>query len=562
MYIRTASALFLLMNTFCVEASVPYTAAGTLGRHLEDIFGATLNNCSIPQLTAIKKGLFRDDEITLSAIPDSLQKNLPLTEIVDWQIENSLARKFSYVYPDESSYSTFLSPSWILTEDTVTGATDSLIPNGTSRIGYNFDCAATVAAAMKANVGLAIPQATLSNALSAKYSGGKNVKLALASGQFTSPITNLLLSTANDSDQLTGLLYLYNWHRSHPAQAKPYKLLQSIEGVALFESLQETESFSGLLDSNLALNFPAFQFNWSSNLAKAFSNGLTLSNFRIATRLNGGGPIVTWVDMASAEEVASRAAKFSATLDPSSDLMPLPGAKSVHRQHLKGIPPQFCRTLDWTIESTSTSGLVLKEAKPNSDTPNICEFTVQYTVPSNKFDAIELDYKFVASNSMYGKSGVQRFVVGAETVDLMINRDPELFSLQTDAKPTLSDDRLNWAVQFLMRDNSAVANLGSANLKNASIVCPGNVKLDLNTSGLDLRMEAKTGAFTLSYLLSPEEKTKLNSAENLRCGALIGIEFKPAKSAGPVLTKQLSTQLYMPRLTAPQQAIANASSGQ
>jgi len=559
------TALLSLLTATC-GAVEPFKKTGTLGLNLEKIFKKSMKSCDITELKA-KSGMLGSLQ-PVSAIPKSLQESLDMDARFIWQETNSLARMFSFIYNDESSYNIDMAPGWLLIDDILPNSAATLQPNGASRVGFNFDCAATIAAAISANSQLEFPPATASLALSAKYSGQKKSTLTLASGTFESPLVKLIDPIGSDENQLAGLLYLYNWYRTHLSKPNTYKLIESIKGVAVIELLKVTESMDGKTDAKVGLHFPLFDMNASLATAKETSLGLSVEGYYVGTELNAAGkPKVTWRFLDDAKTVATKAENFSAQFDPSSENSPLPGMTTAHRQVLRGVPRKFCNDSIWIVETKDASKPVaLKSVKPIGDSALLCEFTVAYAVPADTPDTVKLQYNFKTKSRMHGEVSGEfiEFIIPAADVNVSINRDPIVVATQADARPAVSGDWLTWNVQFFVQDSSAVSNLSDLpSVNSATINCADNKILKPSPADLDLRVSQKNGTFNLKYLRDPALQGKDTlSTDFIRCGANVEMAFKSSKPGGSAITKHLNVQLYVPKSSLESMPATVASAGE
>ncbi|MGV7207108.1 hypothetical protein ACLB1G_04540 [Oxalobacteraceae bacterium A2-2] len=562
MYKKAMIATFIYGCVTVCWSVEPYGKDGTLGKYLEKVFSKSISSCNITALHA-KRGVL-SGEVPVSSVPKSLQTHLDVQAKVAWQEANSIARVFAFVYPDESYYMADLGRAWLLTEDTLANGDLTLVPDGVRRVGYNFDCAATIAAAIEANSDLTFPVATVSAALSAKYSGTKKSTLTLASGTFESPLGKMLDAASGKDGQFFGLMYQYDWYTKHPATSKGYKIVDSIEGVSLVELMKLTESTEGKADAKAALHFPLFNVNSSSSLKKEINEALSVEGYYVATLLDAAGnPRIHWRSLDTPGAIADKMKNHTARVDPVSDLNPLPGLVATHKQMVAGMPAQFCNDLVWGIDASKHAGLRLKDVRPSAENSLVCEFTVQYEVPATATDRIRLDYQFYGKNYMYGEKDQVKLSLPVEPVYLKINRDPVVVATQADPKPKSSQSWLSWNVQFLVQDGSAVADLSKLPLINSSAIkCPDRAAFEASAENLELKVAQKTGVFSLKYLPPPGavELDKISDADFVRCGAEVEIVFEASKAGASPIVKRFNVLIYLPKsaLGAPSPASADA----
>lgn len=528
---------------------LPYTDVNTVGGRLEPVFGDVLKECGIDGF--FRRGLFSSTR--LSAIPAPLQNSLQLDAPYAWSDRESIARVFSYVYPaDARAIGGLRDAKWLLSADTLPAAAATMLPDGLARIGFNFDCAGTVAAAIGSNASIDLSLAAMKSALSAKYSGTSKTTLTLSAGLFESPVLRLLSRSAPPADQVRGLMYLYDWYRRTNEQAQPYRLLATLDGLAMFESRQSVDSYQANADASVSARFPVFQVNGSSGAGVTTAFGVDITHFYVGVKGSGAQQQLRWEDMPGTAEVARRIGVFRTVLDERADPVVLPGLPVSHKQRLAGLPHQFCNTATWTVRpgDGAAGGLRLVAARPVKDGDGeACEFTVTYDVPARPAHGFRVQYAFEAINPMRGLERDVPFRIAAQDFVYQLSQSPELYPLAFD--PHYASDAatgtIYWNVGFAIRDEHTAGDLTRPATVSAAVACPDG-QLDLTAGPLVIQPVGKSAVLALRYLPSVEliGRLKDGSAKQNKCRVHAQVSFAARNQPQVQLPREVKFDVYFP----------------
>lgn len=442
----------------------------TAGGYLEKAFADMLTQCGVGSLTAVVKkkkkwgGGTEDSLAARSAIPRQLHgvAALPLDVPVGTQTERSMASLFAYVFtPAETAGPPrFVQDRFLPLDVTVDPA--AMLPAGSSTLVYNHSCTGVVNAALTANAGFRLPQASLEAAIKSEYDATKANVLAVVAGRFASPL-DLMLRSSDPGDGLFARLGLWNWYRTHQGDAtdaagqdaaRRPRYMTSFQGLALFglQRLRRSSDASAQVGAGGSTPFAALDARLRTALTS--QDSLVVRTYATAAyyRAQGVGqqptPVVAYDTLPQPAALVAYAAEHPAQLDPVYPRRVLTGQEHRHAQTVAGVPPYLCRKNLWTAQRRGTTPtLTLAEAdtlptfaagRDDGAHRHSCRFTVAFTPAPATFGlqtervsttevrrratTATLEYDLVAAGTVAGVS----LKVPAQTVELGTSRSPDL----------------------------------------------------------------------------------------------------------------------------------------
>jgi hypothetical protein len=567
--------LLLCLNVLSITATAetpPFKKEGTLGKHLEDIYGELMQACLPEQPRILKKtcNFFRCSEIEqpVSAIPTVLQNQtaIGLESKVLWTDRQSLARIFALVYP-ENKFGKAPSDdaAWLLYTTGLESSERNMIPYGTTSGMVLHDCGAALTALAEANAGFDMPLAQFKTALKASYTGGTKKSVGVFFGQFDSPFFAMWSTNAPQEQQVQSMMWLYDWY-SRAKYNNEYLLRSVNSGFTAFSLYEATRDSTAELDFNGAVT--AGIVTAKANTAITVKNGASsnLKEFKVAVAYNATNePDVTFSPLPSPSELVQRMRLVIPTVDEASIIPAVPGSRVTHKVTIKGMPPEHCtdNKKRWYISAkdpTSAPNLVSNKPIFSIDGIPICEFTLEYLVPG-KYASQTAEDEFTLTYSIRGiykptdKNGTQYDADFAElAVRYPVNRSPEIFTPAVIAEPTMNGATIAWGTDLIIREDTI--NLNSSidwtktSTPNVTIVCGLDSPLT-TTSTFTPNATRKTGG--LNFSVYSNDKNELqnwkNGLSNLRqCTAKGTIKF-PTKQAGVYLMREYSVPIHFPGAT-------------
>lgn len=571
--------LLSIISSIASAEMPPYKKEGTLGRHLENIYGELMRSCLPDQPKILKRtcGIFGCSEVTqpVSTVPTILQNQtvIGLESQVLWNDRQSLARTFALVYPNRTQFGSAASegPAWLLYTAGLESSERNMIPDGGTSGMLLHDCGAALTALADANVGLEMPLAQFKTALKASYNGGTKKNVGVFFGRFNSPFFDKWDSNAPQEQQVQAMMWLYDWY-SRAKYNNEYLLSSINAGFAAFNLYETTRDSSGKLDLNGAITAGVITASANNSITTKASASSSLREFKVAVAYNAEGePDVTFLPLPSPSELVRRMRLVVPTVDDASVIPAVPGSRVTHKIIIKGIPAKHCsdNTKSWHIQSNdpanSPSLLSNKPITSSEGTP-ICEFTLEYLVPS-RYASPTANDEFTLTYSIRGiykpteKNGTR---YDAEFADIKVrypvNRSPEIFAPAVTTDPTINGTAMKWQSDLIIREDAVTPSSSidwtKTSTTDVAIVCGLETPI-ATTSTFTPNASRKTGG--LSFSINSKDnnellvwKTGLSNAQP--CTAKGTIKF-PTKQAGGYLVREYSVPIHFPsvasQITAP-----------
>lgn len=506
-------AALLAVGNANAEWKAPYNGL-QLGGRLEKVYADVLSGCGLPTLEAGKWVKTR-----ISAVPEALQRSLPMNDDVAWIDNVALARQFAMVYPANAEFGKpepQLANQLLYSED-LTQAADGMLWPGTGSVIHRHDCSTIVSAAFDAGLEIPLTLAQVKTMLKTAQESSRKASIMLAHGNFQSPLLTMWKPTAKPQEQVQVIMSLFDWYRNVTPSTGQRKLLASLQGAtALFTALEQQRTGSYEVSADFQTNVDVATAGFRSTVTSKQVGKTTVTNFVVAARQ--GKDYATFVPLPSVNELAQRLAALSTALETAEDTPAVPGTKVQHTQVMKGIAPAFCDQTQpmWDIDSTDAN-VKLAHVKPVVvATVPACSFTVEYTVPSSYGSSMDttfqLNYGFVTRQAIQdGTSGPVRLRLPAAPVRYAINKAPYVFPTNVPEKPDFADNTgsLIWTGSLLFRDDTKLVDWiapASADMKlscngTAPVPVSGDIAINPTTqlASIRIRYDAQDDAEYTSW---------------------------------------------------------------
>lgn len=446
--------------------STPYTGGNTLGKFLETRYTTLLGPCSLEggQLKGkIVRSLRPDLDVQLSAVPLILQRNLPVSNQVWSQTEESLARVLGYAFPSKSLVGFRFESRSLIFDTNLTRDPATMLPGGTSSVIYAHNCSGIVSAAASAQGGVSLPVASIKGALTAEYTARSRNNIALVAGQFESPYSKLLASnSAEDPERLAALLTLWRWYvnletASPGASAREYFIITALRGVAMYEFNETTrDSNAGfqLGGSSSGVPFVSLDARLQAALTQNISS--RLQTYSTAVYLNNNEPQIDWGNLLTPKQVSDAISETSVSLASGYDSVLQTGQVVNHTQKIVGMPRNICNRTLWKTESTQnpSPGQLSVSDVQYEELDRTCALTISYTPVSTVFQKsqVELDY-FLRYRYPVGTQQLQfqaaKVLYATSEYPLVLAVDQQKNRNWTSAD---SNNGIKWAMTVEVRD--------------------------------------------------------------------------------------------------------------
>jgi hypothetical protein len=485
------------------KAEKPYAMDGTLGAHLESLYGKLVGTCIKGQPIRIKKtcnlfGVCSEQQSIVSAVPFALQNQtiIPMNEKVYWNDQQSLARSFALVYDDTTKFGKIdnRGTDWMLYSQKFEDSAETMLPADTTSGLLLHDCSAVVAGVANADAALELPLAQVKSALTASYNGRAKQSLAVFYGTFDSPFFSMWKDTGARENQVRAMMWLYSWY-SRAAYVGNEKLLSTVNrGLASYAIEETSRSTDGSMTIAAGIRAGVVNLQGSASAEGKASSAARMKDFRIAIPFKSDGTLdVSFAELPPPTKLIAKMKLIVPTIDESSVTPAVPGTTVTHKLQVGGIDAAYCTTerATWGVSATDpTLAPTLASTKivSQADNSQVCEFTLNYLVPgkfglrSTAADEFTLSYAIrgIFALTEFQKSNlVPEF--GTVNVRYAVNRSPEIYVTDSTLEPTIADLALNWKRNLIFREDSAASTGSSgvdwtrtAEVTTASIGCPNS----------------------------------------------------------------------------------------
>lgn len=453
-----------------------------LGPWLEDHFQRMIMSCSPSgsrlQLTKVKK----DSPFDVSAVPKDLRVALGLTDAsrvgsaVAVRDGKSVIYLFANVYTKAEAATLTISSGANYLDTIRDDAPDFTTMPRVASAFLLQTCATTMSAALDANAGYTIPVISLKGGFEADYKAGSTFALSLTRTIFKSPILEAYNGNDTpDQSPFNAAMTMVGWHMRHPTRPDGNVLLDSFEGVALYEQsgLKRNTNISASASARGGIPLVVQAGTDTAASANWFTD-FRANNYSVAIFQSDAGALTaTTVPMPTlAEAVARAAATGRVTLDrqkTGDDLTLYNRAPRTLHYIVERLPAPLCLS-DWRLRGGSQQDATLALAPPvagqGADGWPVCRFAVTFqpsaAMPLGQERPIQVTLELPTGAS----AGAPAVALKAEDVVLKPLKYPHLARTGSDLRPVVVGTERNgsnvrtaleWKSQYQLTDNNTLA---------------------------------------------------------------------------------------------------------